>query len=71
MTPETLATDAHWLLDNPTFLRAVAGMRLEALEALADVDSAIPSEVNRLQAQVRACKDLVSTLERFMEAVSD
>ena len=71
MTDEFLASEASRLLSDRTFLRAVADMRLEALEALAFVDSAMPYEVNRLQAQVRACDDLIATLNRFMEAVDD
>jgi hypothetical protein len=71
MTDEFLASEASRLLSDRTFLRAVADMRLEALEALAEVDSAIPHEVNRYQARVQACDELIATLNRFMEAVDD
>ena len=70
MTPETLATEAHWLLDNPTLLRAVAEMRLEALEALATIDAYESEDIAKQQARVYACDELIRTLERFIEAAS-
>ena len=71
MTDEFLASEASRLLSDRTLLRAIADMRLEALEDLAEVDGYDAHEVYKLQARVRACDELVGTLNRYMEAVDD
>jgi hypothetical protein len=71
MTDEFLASEASRLLTDRTFLRAIADMRLEALEALYEADAPDALEIHRCQAVVQVCDDLVRTLNRFMEAVGD
>jgi hypothetical protein len=71
MTDEFLASEASRLLSDRTFLRAVADMRLEALEALYEADAADPLEIHRCQAVVQVCDELVRTLNRFMETIDD
>jgi hypothetical protein len=71
MTDDFLASEASRLLSDRTFLRAVADMRLEALEALYHANAADAMEVQKCQAVVQVCDELIRTLERFMEAVDD
>jgi hypothetical protein len=68
MTDEFLASESHRLLDDRVLLRAVANMRLEALEALATVQ---PDELVKYQARVYAADEFLTTLRRFIDAVED
>jgi hypothetical protein len=68
MTDEFLASEASRLLSDRTFLRAVADMRLEALEALASCEN---HELFALQSRVWAVDNLIDQLKRYMDAVDD
>jgi hypothetical protein len=71
MTEDFLASEASRLINDRVLLRAVAEMRLEALEALVDVDASSIYEVHKLQARVFACDELLASLKRFIDAVSE
>lgn len=63
-----MASEARRLLDDRVLLRAVAGMRLDALEALASVTA---DELLKYQARVHACDEFLALLRRFVDAVDE
>ena len=71
MTDEFLASEASRLLNDRVLIRAVAAMRLDALEQITEIQPDDISAVCTVQARVFACDDFLGSLRRFIEAVGD
>ena len=71
MDAQALAAEADRLLRDGMLLRALANMRLEALEDLARCDPTAQHKVIEGQARVWLCDEFLQTLRRHIEALSD
>lgn len=59
------AQEAKRLLNEPVLADALEDMRMEALEALAEVDATNVAEVMKFQAMIKAVAGIVTQLNRY------
>lgn len=62
---EHRAQEAKRLLNEPVLADALEDMRMEALEALAEVDATNVAEVMKFQAMIKAVAGIVTQLNRY------
>lgn len=62
---EHRAQEASRLLNEPVLADALEDMRMEALEALAEVDATNVAEVMKFQAMIKAVAGIVTQLNRY------
>ena len=66
MNAEHLAKEAQRLLHDDVLLHAIAEAQRESKDALVTVDADNKTEILRLQANVQAFDEILSTLERHV-----
>jgi hypothetical protein len=68
MNAEHLAKEAARLKNDPTFIKALADIRSEALEALAAADADSYPAIVRLQQKVAVIDEIRNVLDRYIMA---